>query len=177
MCKSEEYARVFPLPITGYKISALDPDLEHLLLVNEAQEPADLRFVWLLWIYPGCTPTHLKWISNVLLHLSWANQTVLRFWVVRDHIPNTHKTAIPLDAILNRFLVWCIFLGSHVEEEVLKVQDKSCDASRFCPSSCSHLPSPVISWNASYTNYPKRSFRPSLLPILNANSSRTYYAT
>jgi len=32
---------------------------------------------------------------------------------------------IPLDAILNHLLVWCILRGSHLEEEVLKIQDKS----------------------------------------------------
>ena len=177
VCNSEEFASTFPLPTIGYTISGLDPDLEHLLLVNEVQEPAHLHFVWLLRIYPGSTPSHSQWISNVLLYLAWANRAVLHFGVVQDHIPNTHETTIPLDAILNRLLVWCIFLGSSVEEEVLTIQDKSCDTPCFCPSSCSHRSSPVIAWNASYINYPKRLFPPSLLPTLNASSSRTYYTT
>ena len=39
--------------------------------------------------------------------------------------------AIPLDAILNHFLVWCILLGSSIEEEVLRIQDKLYTASYF----------------------------------------------
>jgi hypothetical protein len=49
------------------------------------------------------------------------------------------KTTIPLNATLNRLLVLCTFLGSPVEEEALKVQNKSYDISCFCPSSCSLL--------------------------------------
>jgi len=132
MCKSEDFARTFPLPTTRYTTSALDPDLEHLLLVNEAQQPAD-RFLWLLRIHQGITPSHSQWISNILLHLSWANRNPLDFVFIQDYLPSTNETPIPLNVILNRLLAWCIFLGSPVEEEALKVQDKSCDSSRFCP--------------------------------------------
>jgi len=130
MCKSEEFARTFPLPTIGYPISAFDPNLNHLLLVNKAQRPID-RFAWLLWICPGSTPSHSQWISNVLLRLTWANRTTLDFLFIREYVPSTHETTIPLDAKLNRLLAWCIFLGSPVEEEALKVQDKSCEASHF----------------------------------------------
>ena len=175
MCKSEEFANAFPLPTTRYTTPALDPDLEHLLLVNEAQQPAD-RFL-LLRVHRGITPSHSQWISNLLLHLSWANRNPLDPVFAQDYTQSTHETPIPLDVMLNRLLAWCIFLGSPVEEEALKVQDKSCDTSRFCPSSYSLHFSPVIAWNTSYANYPTQSFWPSIPPTLNAYSSRTYYMT
>jgi hypothetical protein len=49
------------------------------------------------------------------------------------------KTTIPLNVALNRLLAWCTFLGSPVEEEALKVQNKSYNISCFCSSSCSLL--------------------------------------
>jgi len=39
----------------------------------------------------------------------------------------------PLDAILNLFLVWSIYLGRPVEEEMLKIQDKVYVVSRPPP--------------------------------------------
>ena len=130
MCKSEEFASTFPLPTTKHSTSAPDPDLEHLLEVNMASS-ADDRFVSLLSVDSECTPSYSQWISNVLLHLSWANRTPLDFQEIVWSGPET----LPLDAMLNRLLAWCILLGSPVEEEVLKVQDKSYDISCFSSSS------------------------------------------
>ena len=49
------------------------------------------------------------------------------------------KTIIPLNATLDRLLVWCNFLGSPVEEEALKVRDEWYDIRCFCSLSCSPL--------------------------------------
>ena len=172
MCKSQE---IFPFPIMEYTAPGLDPDLEHLLFVSGAQSVGS-RFIRMLNIHQ-CTPSHSQWISNTLLHLSWANRTVLDFGFIPDCISSTDETTTPLNATLNRLLVWCIFLESPVEEEVLKIQDKSYDIWCFCSSSCSHYSSPVITWNASSTSCPKRLLRPSMALRLSANSSRTCYAT
>jgi len=71
-----------------------------------------------------------------LKHLTWANQTAFDYEFLLDYISRKHKTKIPLPltATLNLFLVWCIFLDSPVEEEALKIQDKSYDISSFRPS-------------------------------------------
>ena len=133
LCKSEELAHRFPLPIVGYTAPAPDHDLKHLLHLVKETATISARFVGLLCIRPEYTPSHLQLVSNVLLHLAWANQTPPDFEYIWHRIPTTHETTIPLDVILNRLLVWCILLDSPVEEEALKVQDKSCDASRFRP--------------------------------------------
>ena len=133
MCKSKEFARTFPLPDAGYTAPVLDPDLRHLFSVLSHPSPdfpsLDLRCAKLLRISPERTPSHSQWISSALLHLSWANRTKLHHEYILDRISSTHETTIPLNATLNRLLVWCIFLGSPAEEEVLKVQDKSYDIS------------------------------------------------
>jgi len=137
MCKSQEFGNAFPLLGTEYVALGLDHDLGHLLQVN-CVAYSELCISWLLAIGSEHTPSHSRWISNVLLHLTRANQTALDPQLLLGYISGTHetKTTLPLNATLNRLLVWCIFLGSPVEEEALKIQDKSYDTSSFCPSHC-----------------------------------------
>jgi len=132
MCKSVEFGNRFPLLGTEYITLGLDPDLEHLLRVSRPTSPS-WHIPRLLAIRPEHTPSHSQWISNVLLHLAWANQIRLDRDFTLFIIPGVRETKItlPLDAALGRLLVWCILLGSPVEEEVLEIQDKSCDIS-FC---------------------------------------------
>jgi len=129
-CKSEEFGNTFPLPYTEYVALGFDHDLKHLLRVSC---PAHLesRIVHLLSIRPEHTPSHLQWTSDILLHLAWANRTTLNRERILWHVSRAYKIKItlPRDAALNRLLVWCILLGSPVEEVVLKIQDKSYDIS------------------------------------------------
>ena len=128
-CKSEEFANTFPLPNVEYTTSGLDPDIEHLLWVEKVWF-ADWYCFWPLKFDTGHTPSHIQWISNLLLYLSWATRTAnfenFKIAICR-HISSTKETTVPLDATLNRLLVWCVLLGPPVKEEVLKVQDKSYD--------------------------------------------------
>jgi hypothetical protein len=139
-CKSEEFAGTFRVSNTQYTTTAPDPDLEHLLWANYWARDADYYPEELLKVNPGHTPSHSQWISNLLLHYSWANRTTLDYQYLLHHGFITHQTkTIPLNATLNRLLVLCTFLGSPVEEEALKVQNKLYDISYFCSSSCSLL--------------------------------------
>ena len=141
MCKSEESAKKYPLRGGEYTTLAPDPDFRHLLRANSVAWSTDYFIAQLLRINPNHTPSHSQWISNLLLHYSRANWTKLRYKQTLDWVSKADetKTIIPLGAALNRLLVWCTFLGSPVEEEALKVQDKSYDISCFCSSSCSPL--------------------------------------
>ena len=135
-CKSEEFGNRLPLPDIEYVAPGLDHDLEHLLRVNRPTS-SEFRILSLLAIRPEHTPSHSQWIPNVLLHLAWANQTTLDRKLILWWIPRVRETKISLslNAALGRLLAWCIFLGSPVEEEVLKIQDKSYDIF-FCPLHC-----------------------------------------
>lgn len=154
MCKPEESARTFPLPNIGYEYADLDNDLKHLMVTSG--QSGDFDLCRLLWFdTTGCTSSHLEWNSNVLLHLAWAHRTAPSHDDTLDRIirrsertPET-KTTIPPNATPNRLLMWCIFLGSRVEGEVLEVQDKSYDTFCFCSPSYSRCSSPVITWNLS----------------------------
>ena len=125
ICKSEEIANKFPLLNTGYNASASDGDLAHIIGLLRPHRECSGHFATLVSIWRGHTSSHLQWISNVLLHHSWVNRTSLAFDRIVGCIISDDKAAIPLDGVLNRLLSWSICLGSPVEGEVLKVQDKS----------------------------------------------------
>ena len=132
-CKSEQFADRFPLSSAKHKRSDLDPDLRHLLRVNKDGQSDRWHVAELLTIDPEHTHSHTQWISDVLLRHSWATRSELAYEAILDWVSNTRdtKATIPLNATLNRLLVWCIFLGSPAIEDALKVQDKSCDTSYF----------------------------------------------
>ena len=122
LCKSQDVADRYPLPTIRYSAPTHDHDLAHLLDINTISFTSN-PFVYLLSINPGHSPSHLQWVSKVLLHFSWAKKAAVGFNLTQWQI-NRADTTIPLDAMLNRFLTWCIFLGFPPEEEALRIQDK-----------------------------------------------------
>jgi len=133
MCKSEEFGSTFPLPAQEYTTPVPDPDLEHLLWAICGVWNPNYYIGCLLEIDPGHTHPHSQWISNLLLHHSWANRTKLDSEDLLDCISGTNdtKSTIPLNTILDHLLVWCMFLRSPVEEEALRVQIKLYSISCF----------------------------------------------
>ena len=130
---SAELATRFSLPIINYNTSSLFPDreLQDLLETCRLQD-TPLVLARMYSIPPGVSLTHLRWRSNALLHLSWAMQEVPdAFGMIDDHVVEGCMDAVPLDAMLNRLLTSCIFLGGAVERDVLKIQDKSYVVSIF----------------------------------------------
>ena len=121
MCVSEEFVLKFPLPTILYSDRSIDQDLRHLLGSHSAHDP--LRIIQHLYtIRPGLTSVYFQWTSNVLLHLSWANQGVPGMYPVHQ---DGGQDIIPFNATLNRLLTSCIFFGWPVKEEVLRIQDKT----------------------------------------------------
>ena len=143
VCKSEEFARTFPLPTIQYTAPAADCDLTHILGVN-AETSTSLHFAHLLHTDKRHTSLHLQWISNILLHLSWATQPPENFTFVRNLMSDMRDVNTPLDVTLNHFLMCCNFLGAPIKGEALKIQDKSydiCHEIRFLGLiSCFHFP-------------------------------------
>ena len=146
MRKSYDFAREFPLPNVEYTTPVLDPDLKQLLQANQRRWSLGYRIEILLRIDLDQTPSHLQWISNLLLHCFPVNLTgqfhdLVLSWFSDFYATDSYatKTTIPLNTALNRILVWCTILGSPVEEEALKVQNKSYDIPCFCSLSCSQF--------------------------------------
>lgn len=126
MCVSEEFAQRFPLPVINHDHTSLDDDLKDLLGVYRGLDTPGI-IAWMCAASPRVTPVHQQRTSITLLHLSWANRSardVLN--PAAEYFLLEKWDTILLGAILNRLLTWCIFLDWPVEEEVLKIQDKSC---------------------------------------------------
>ena len=122
----------FYLPFTKYEARGLDPDLRHLLRINQGVFFGNQQIEELLAIGPEHTPSHTQWVWDVLLHHVWINRDTLGFGILPDWVSDLHKTTtIPLNATLNRLLMWCILLDSPPAEEVLMVQNKSYGISCF----------------------------------------------
>ena len=132
-CRSQEVTQRFPLPV----ISKLPRDrgtLRHILSMCFCSSGTDNDGRSLIRILhmnpPEADYAHTQWTLNLLLHLAWTKQGDLgAFSVFREFEETKYRyndwDSIPLDTRLNRFLIWCIFLGSPVEGEVLRIQDKS----------------------------------------------------
>ena len=157
VCQSEDLARTFPLPTARYTAPDSDHDLTHLLRIAAAN-PGKLRFEDLLRSRRGVTPSHLQWISNLLLHFSWAAQATLAF-NIDSWASFSCDRSIPLVARLNCILTCCNLLGSPVGKEVLKIEDKSCGISCSCPPSHSYRWSSAVAWNGPWTKCLEQSPR------------------
>ena len=148
-CRSREFARKFHLPIIS-KVTLGQGGLSHLLnacykstngyynSTNSHYNSINSRYSDLfetLYTTPRETNhIHMRSVSNLILHLAWAKQSDLQVPCIG--YPDSAGgygdwDTIPVDATLNYFLVWCILLDSPVEEEVLRIQDKSYAVSYF----------------------------------------------
>ena len=125
MCISEEFACRFPLPYTRNKIS-YHLDLNFLLGMYDIVRLPRLSTYTSVFTEFN-TPAHIQWASRALLHLCSAKQRNPDTFLVIPlaQVPAVPWNTIPLDATLNTFLVWSIFLGCPVEEETLKIKDKT----------------------------------------------------
>ena len=125
MCVSDEFAQRFPLPIIYHDHASLDDDLKDLLGIYRGLDTPGI-LAWMCAASPRVTPAHQQRTSITLLNLSWANRNVLDVLnPAAEYFLLKSWNTILLGAILNRLLTWCIFLGWPVEEEVLRIQDKS----------------------------------------------------
>ena len=141
VCKSEELAQVFHFPARSYRCSISDDDLWHLMVIFDWVHESYNSFFELLLDFSGRhAHAHLQWTSSVLLHLSWATQTRSSFrpGFIKRGLQEVNAST-PLDLLSNILLVLSHFLGSPVEEEMLKIQDKSYGISCFCFPSHSQL--------------------------------------
>ena len=173
LCKPIGFAHRFSLPTIPLDTTFHDPDLRQLLQIYTGRHAPNI-ILSVYWIHPGFTPTHLQWTSNILLHLSWAKHSVLeKSLSIPPYNPSRSWNTIPVGAVLNRLLAFCIFVDWPIKEEVLKIQDKMYVISCIRPQSHSHHCLPGITLTRLYPNSPRQWLQPSAAPTLNASSSKT----
>jgi hypothetical protein len=141
MCASEESASKFPLPAINYTFSYYDSDLKHLLKIYYGHTGTISILYNMFHVINDGPPVLSQWISNALLHLSWANQSVPGALDLLQRCIFRQDT-LPTNTMLNYLLMASIFLGQPIDEGMLKVQDRSYVTSFFFHSqTCSHAAS------------------------------------
>ena len=136
---SVEFSKKFPLPTIDRDAASFDPDLRSLLGLC-ISEGIPYLFHNLYFTGLQVTPAHYQWISNLLLHLSWAMQgTSDTFEELSFSFLSPTGGTIPLNAVLDRLLTSCIFFGWPVEQGWLKIQDKTYAIPSLCTPFSSHL--------------------------------------
>ena len=175
MCVSRELT-IYPLPIITHDTTSLDPDLNSLLNICASQDTPDM-FYQMYTIDLETTPAYSQWISNALLHLSWAKQNVPdTFQRLSQGSWGPSQGIISLNEMLNHILTSCIFLGWPIQEELLRIQDKRYVISFLCPSA-THSCLVVIGLIRSYLNSPRQWSKLFIPPTLTVYNSGAFYST
>jgi len=132
ICVSEELVSRFPPPVINCDTRSLDMDLRELRTVYICQSiPRDFP-------QHPCSPTHLQWTSNMLLHQFRAMQNaVVKPESGFGYFVGACQNPAPLDAILNCLLAYCIFVDWPIYKNMLKIQDKLYVISFFSSASYS----------------------------------------
>ena len=149
VCESEDVAPTFLLPTRHYQASSSDHELQQVVSAFQSASLPESLMYGTRRLEEYKLP-HSRWISNVLLHLTWATQTRPSF-----HSPSLQaillgvNASTPYDVLFNLLLACCNSLGSPVEKDVLKIQDKSYDISDPCSPSYLYHCSLVIAWTRS----------------------------
>ena len=156
LCAPRELVKQFPLPTIAHDTTSLDPDLRCILRICACQDIPEMIYKMYL-IDEEATPIYFQWASNALLHLSWAmRSTPDTFDTLFQQYGTPTPRTIPLNAVLNRILTSCIFFGWPVEEELLRIQDKTYAISSLCSFCCLYSCLLVIDLIRSYLSSPKQ---------------------
>jgi hypothetical protein len=126
VCVAGEFASRFPLPSMESR-APYDLDLRSLLRIYDIIRSSELSPHMSIFAESN-SPTHVRWASHTILHFCWTKQRntdALGPISSGSDIVGAHWDTIPLDATLDLLLVWSIQLGCPVEEEMLKVEDKT----------------------------------------------------
>jgi len=131
---SKESAVRFLHPTIPHDTTRLDQSLRHFLKIYFTQD-ANERLIQMYRVGLGVAPADIQLTSNMLLHVSWHFRNGPRAFnsITKVNAWGDWST-IPFNAMLNRLLTWCIFLGWRVDKDALRVQDKSCVTSYFQPT-------------------------------------------
>ena len=160
MCRPQEFVHMFPLPHISHNAGDPGQDLATVLSLCRFLQDG---YIWDLYhngLSQTVCPTHLRWTSNLLLQFAWTNRSTGSTYYL-DINPIQLKCESWdefLPAIVpNCLLIWCIILGGHIDENVLRIEDKSCVMFYILPLEM-HTPSCLVFvWIRFYLDSPARS--------------------
>jgi len=178
-CRSQEFAHRFPLPrISG---DAGDPGgyLTAILELYRCLRLGEIRTLYSHGLPPTASPAHLRWAANLLVQFAWTKRRpggIPRSDIDSVWFKCQFWDELPPSAVLNCLLVWCIVLGGHIDEKVLKIEDKLCVEFHFFPLKTHTPPFVAFVWSGYYLHYPAQSYRQSIVhPTLITHASIASY--
>ena len=122
LCRSREFARRFPLSfISGH---AGTTDGAAILRMYWCLRDRDILNLYRHGLSPTISPTHLQWASTLLVRFARTKP----FDPDLNSIPFECESwdKLPPTIVTDWLIVWCIFMGGDVEEDVLGIEDRSC---------------------------------------------------
>ena len=152
--RSRKFADRSPFPYIDGDMGTPGGDLTALLELYRCLSRHDVRTLYHRSLPPTVSPTHLQWTSNLLAQFAWTKP----FKSDYDSIPFECESwdKLPPTVVANWLIVWCIFMGGDVDENVLRIEDKSCVVLHIFPLTA-HSPSfLVLGWRRFYLDYPAR---------------------
>ena len=176
-CKSQEFAGRFPIPFTNSNAGGLSRDF---IAISQLYQD----------LYSGCipshqvlslaqSPVHLQWVSNLLLWLAWAEHRASgTLGLEADSIEPESKSwdKLPPGVVSDRLLVWCMFLGRHIDKHILMIGGRSCVVFHLFPPKMNISSFLALSRIQFYLNYPSQSMqRLRTPPIPSTSISLTSY--
>ena len=152
LCVSPEFARRFPLSHIGDNAVELDGDniAVFRLYRNMYSGLTSVRRV----LSPKHSPAHLRWASNLLLRLDWAEHRARGSLCLGIAIWSESRTwdDLPPAVALDRLLVWCMLLGGRVDKNLLMIEDRSCVVLYPFPPKMHISSFLVFTWTRFYLN-------------------------
>ena len=119
--RSHECASKYPIPaVSSSSVQQNDPDLHHVIRMLESN--IDCGKPTLEFPKSTNTHAHLLWMSDLFVDLTRVGPNpILKSYESYLSVATTGHQA----TVANTLLVWCMFLGGHVEEETFWAIDKS----------------------------------------------------
>ena len=155
LCRPREFIGTFRLSTPPHDSHAAPPGggLAAVLDLYRCLWNDDIHALYRHALSPTVGPVHLQWVSNLLLLFSWARRPSDSIIYSFDFECGSWDKSPPA-VVANWFLVWFIFMGGHVHESVLRIEDRSCVMFRIFPTTV-YTPSFLVSsWAGLHMIYP-----------------------
>ena len=122
--RSHQHASKYPIPaVSSSSLRHIDHDLHHIILMFERNLSASRPTLYFSRRGDETTHTHSLWLLNLFVDLTRVDPNPIfeGYQSYLDVARADHQAMIA-----NILLMWCIFLGGHIEEETFWAVDKSC---------------------------------------------------
>ena len=123
LCRSREFTHNFPPPYISGNVGIPGGDLTAVFELHRCLWHDDIQALYHHGLSTTVSSTHLQWASNLLAQFALTRPFDPDF----NSIPFECESwdELPPTIVANWLIVWCIFMGGDMDENVLRIEDKS----------------------------------------------------